>query len=179
MPIAAATARLFPPHAPAPSSNRQMCLAVSRGTNASPPLARRWAWWSRTPSRPDPQLPRQSCRVRGFDPRCLLSARASLRRGRQSLRPRGRRARRRPCRMKLRVQYLREERAGPSLARNRGIEHSTAEIVALLDDGVSVGPRLGRRPDLSLPHGDRRRLRRWSDHCFGPIQAESGLRNLD
>ncbi len=37
-----------------------------------------------------------------------------------------------------RVQYVREERAGLSRARNRGIEHVTAEIVAFVDDDVIV-----------------------------------------
>ena len=39
-----------------------------------------------------------------------------------------------------RVEYVWEECAGSSLARNRGIEHATAEIVAFVDDDVLVDP---------------------------------------
>jgi len=38
------------------------------------------------------------------------------------------------------VEYVFEKRAGSSLARNRGIERSTAEIVAFVDDDVLVDP---------------------------------------
>ena len=39
-----------------------------------------------------------------------------------------------------RVQYVYERRAGTSLARNRGIEHATADLVAFVDDDVIVDP---------------------------------------
>jgi hypothetical protein len=39
-----------------------------------------------------------------------------------------------------RVQYVYERRAGSSLARNRGIEHATADLVAFVDDDVTVDP---------------------------------------
>jgi O-antigen biosynthesis protein len=41
---------------------------------------------------------------------------------------------------KSRVQYVWQQRAGLSMARNRGIEHAAAEIVAFLDDDVIVDP---------------------------------------